>query len=174
MLIVHGPAGDDLFREAQREAFHLEVRDSYAVASESEGLRRFLAGEPASTDYDQRPWAQFMRETTARGVAVRRVRVVTVPHSDYQRWLLSITGSNVASGEDIRYVPRHVAGDIPPDDWWLFDGQLVAYNLVDGAGRPAGMAVTGDPQIAQYCRGVRDRLWSIATPYVDYVSSSPR
>ncbi|MET8427903.1 DUF6879 family protein [Nocardia sp. NPDC004860] len=174
MLIVPGPAGDDLFREAQREAFHLEVRDSYAVASESEGLRRFLAGEPDTTDYDRRPWAQFMRETTARGVAVRRVRVVSAPHSDYQRWLLSITGSNVAAGEDIRYVPRHLAGDVPPDDWWLFDGELVAYNLVDDDGWPAGMAVTSDPRIAEYCRRVRDRLWSIATPYAEYVGTVPR
>lgn len=174
MRIVHGPAGDDLFREAQREAFHLEVRDSYAVASESDGLRRYLDGEPDPTDYGQRPWAKFMRETTGRGVAVRRVRIVSVPHSDYQRWLLSITGSNIAAGEDIRYVARHLAGQVPPDDWWLFDGDLVAFNLVNDAGQPAGMAITSDGGIAEYCRSVRDRLWSIATPYADYVGAVSR
>ncbi|MET8874436.1 DUF6879 family protein [Nocardia sp. NPDC004604] len=171
MLLVHGPAADDLFRKCRHEAFHLEVRDTYAVASESEGLRRFLAGEPDPTDYGQRPWAQFMRETVGRGVTVRRVRVVTVPHSDYQRWLLSITVSNVAAGEDIRYVPRHHAGNVPPDDWWLFDDELVAFNLVDRDGRPAGMAVTSDLEIVDRCRGVRDRLWALATPYADYLNS---
>nr|WP_245720390.1 DUF6879 family protein [Nocardia uniformis] len=95
---------------------------------------------------------------------------MTVPHSDYQRWLLSITGSNVAAGEDIRYVQRNAAGAITPDDWWLFDDVRVAFNLVDQDGRPAGMAVTDDPGIAKYCRDVRDRLWQFATPYVDYIA----
>ncbi|GAB2553614.1 DUF6879 family protein [Nocardia heshunensis] len=81
MLRAHGQSGE-LFRECQFDAFHLEVRDSYAVPSESEGLRRFLNGEPAATDYSSRPWVQLIRETSARGVVVRRVRAVTVPHSD--------------------------------------------------------------------------------------------
>jgi hypothetical protein len=136
-------------------------------------LRRFLNGEPELAEYGERPWVAFMRETVARGVAVRRVRIVTVPHSDYQRWLLSITSSNIAAGEDIRYVPRHLAGDIPPDDWWLFDGARVAFNLVDAEGQPAGLALTEDHRIVEYCIAVRDRLWEIATTYADYVSGKP-
>lgn len=98
-----------------------------------------------------------------------RVRVVTIPHSDYQRWLLSVTPGNIAAGEDIRYVPRQAAGKVPPDDFWLFDGHTVGYNLADREGSPAGVAVTEDPDIAAYCRSVRDRLWKMATPYAEHV-----
>ncbi|WP_238846140.1 DUF6879 family protein [Nocardia terpenica] len=95
--------------------------------------------------------------------------------SDYQRWLLSVTGENVGAGEDIRYLPRHLVdpADVPADDWWLFDGQRVAFNLVDRAGRPAGVAVTTDPEIAAYCRAVQQRLWPSATPYREYIDESP-
>lgn len=168
MLLLRGDSADDPFRTCVRSAFHLEVRDSYTTPSESEPLRRFLNGEPTSADYAERPWVQFMRETVARGVSVSRIRLVTVPHSDYQRWLLSITASNVAAGEDIRYVPRHLAGVVPPDDWWLFDEQQVAFNLVDGDGRPSGMAVTTDPGIVSYCLSVRHHLWELAVPYAEY------
>ncbi|WSJ19361.1 hypothetical protein OG326_18960 [Nocardia sp. NBC_01327] len=97
-----------------------------------------------------------------------RVRVVTVPHSDYQRWLLSITAGNVDAGEDIRYLPRHLAGDVPSDDWWLFDGTTVGFNLVDNDGRPSGAAITTDPGIAAYCRGVKEKLWRSAVPFNEY------
>ncbi|MCP2315328.1 hypothetical protein APR12_000658 [Nocardia amikacinitolerans] len=157
-----------LFRELERDAFHLEVRDSYAVPNESERLRRFLAGEPP---LDTRtPWQDLMRETTGRGVSVSRVRVVTVPHSDYQRWLLSVTVHNVAAGEDIRYLPRHLAGEVPPDDWWLMDDERVVYNLTDAAGAPAGLGETTDPRIVEYCRSVRQRLWASAIPYAEYAN----
>ncbi|MGV9675855.1 DUF6879 family protein [Nocardia sp. NPDC003482] len=174
MQLLRGDAADDPFRECRRSAFHLEVRDAYTTATESEPLRRFLNGEPTPADYAERPWIQFMRETIARGVVVSRIRVVTEPHSDYHRWLLSITASNIAAGEDIRYVPRHRAGDVPLDDWWLFDEREVAFNLVDHAGRPAGMAVTTDPGIVGECLSVQRRLWPSAIPFADYVGASPQ
>ncbi len=171
MLLLRGDSADDPFRACQRSAFHLEVRDSYATPSESEPLRRFLDGEPTPAEYAERPWVTFMRDTVTRGVDVSRVRVVTVPHSDYQRWLLSITAGNVAAGEDIRYVPRHLAGEVPPDDWWLFDEQQVAFNLIDQDGRPAGMAVTTDPGVVAYCLSARQRLWELAVPFADYAGT---
>jgi hypothetical protein len=112
----------------------------------------------------------LVRETTARGVTISRVRVVTVPVPDYHRWLLSITPENQCAGEDIRYVPRHSAGNLPADDWWLIDDSRVGFNLVDPAGRGVGVGVTDDPEIVTYCRSVRDRLWPIATPYAEFAT----
>ncbi|WP_328391528.1 DUF6879 family protein [Nocardia sp. NBC_00416] len=158
-----------MFRDCEFEAFHLEVRDAYAVPAETHRYRRFLDGLPALPDPDKHQWNSMVREATGRGVSVTRVRVVTVPHTDYHRWLLSVTGANAEAGEDIRYVPRHLAGEVPADDWWLIDNARVVYNLVDDQGGPAGLAVTTDPGIAGYARGVRKRLWNMATPYMEYV-----
>lgn len=165
---------DYLFDECRESAYHMEIRDSYAVASESEPLRRFLNGEPPPP-YDKSDWTELIQAMTARGVAVTRIRVVTVPHTDYQRWLLSVTGENINAGEDIRYLPRHLVDstDLPTDDWWLFDGQRVAFNLIDRAGRPAGVAITTDPKVAAHCRQVREQLWPSAMPYRDYVNQTP-
>lgn len=168
-LPLEPPDWAALFRECDLEAFHLEVRDAYAVPAESARLGRFLADRPALPDEHKNQWNSLIRGTIGRGVTVRRVRVVTVPHTDYHRWLLSVTDTNTDAGEDIRYLPRHLAGDVPPDDWWLLDDRRVVYNLVDGYGRPAGLAVTTDPGIIGYARGVRDRLWEMATPYREYV-----
>ena len=157
----------DLFSECRRDAFHLETRDEYKVPHEAERLRRFLSGDPLPNL--RRPWQDLVHETTGRGVTMTRVRVVTVPHTDYQRWLLSVTHLNVEAGEDIRYLPRHLAGEVPPDDWWLLDGERVVYNLWDEVGRPAGLAVTTDRHVVEYCQSVRQRLWGSAIPHAEYV-----
>nr|WP_280243380.1 DUF6879 family protein [Nocardia abscessus] len=138
------------------------------MPTESDRFRRFLAGEPALPDEHKNRWNDLVEETTGRGVTVSRVRVVTVPHTDYHRWLLSVTDTNTAAGEDIRYVPRHLAGEVPPDDWWLIDNERVVYNLINENGKPAGLAVTTDPGIVGYCRSVKQRLWELATPYAEY------
>ncbi|WP_405162478.1 hypothetical protein OG203_40385 [Nocardia sp. NBC_01499] len=159
-----------LFSEAQRYAFHLEQRDSYAEPAEAERIKRYLAGA-TPPDSTNREWPDLIHEATGRDVTVSRVRVVTVPHTDYHRWLLSVTNVRVADGEDIRYLPRHLAGEVPPDDWWLFDGAKIAYNLANETGGPAGLAITADPWITEYCEDVKVRLWNLAIPYAEYVKS---
>ncbi|WP_280266534.1 DUF6879 family protein [Nocardia wallacei] len=169
-------AWPDLFADARKSAFHMEVRDSYAVPEESEPLRRFLAGEPDSEDddYDNDDWIERITTLAARGVKMSRIRVVSVPHSDYQRWLLSVTGDSVDAGEDIRYVVRDSVdpANIPADDWWLFDDAIVAFNLTDRHGRPVGPGITTDPGIVEYCRSARDRLWHFAVPYREHIEQT--
>ncbi|GAA5067712.1 DUF6879 family protein [Nocardia callitridis] len=161
-------AFSELFGQAERSAFHLETGDAYDVADENPQLARYLEGH-RDDDYAWfQSWLSLMRESTNRGVAVSRVRVVTVPLTDYHQWLLSITPENQRAGEDIRYLARHEAGGIPADDWWLYDDSLVAFNLVDANGTGVGTATTTDSEIVHYCRSVKQRLWSSATPFEEF------
>lgn len=74
---------------ARRRAFHLELRDTYNVESEDEPFRRWRDGEP--DDYAwHAEWAGFVRRATAAGVRVQRVRLASVPHTDYIRWGLDV------------------------------------------------------------------------------------
>ena len=54
-----------------------------------------------------RPWLDLIREVTGRGVPVRRARVVSEPVTDYIRFEHATTDSNVAAGEQVRWLPRH-------------------------------------------------------------------
>jgi hypothetical protein len=76
------------FRETRTSAVHLEIRNSYAVPDEYEPLVRWReTGEIVETE-GGRAWCALMSETTGRGVTVARLPVVTVPHTEYTRWLL--------------------------------------------------------------------------------------
>lgn len=159
----------ELLGECRVEAFHLEVQDTYGVPDEDEAFQAFIRNE----EYDYREWFQdwyrLAQELTGRGVGISRVRVVTVPHSDYQRWSLIIAALNIEAGEDIRYLPRHEAGEVPADDFWLLDNKTVGFNLSGEDGRGTGSsAVTADPVIVDQCLQAKELLWGKATPFAEY------
>ncbi|MEV0032122.1 DUF6879 family protein [Nocardia sp. NPDC050793] len=170
MLLLQGDAVNDLLGESKREALHLELQDTYDTPEESVEFRQFLSGEP--DDYAwMSGWAAFVRGLVERGVAVRRARVVTVPHSDWTRWGLNVAAVNVAAGEEIRYLPRHLvtADEVGIHDWWLLDGQLVAFSLFNRTGTSGGVAATADPHIVGRCRAIWGRVWELAVPHADYM-----
>jgi len=163
---------DDLvavFRKCSRRAFHLETSDDYSGTdpAEAEGLQRFLAGETEDDSWMDY-WFDLMGEMASNGVAVQRVRVISVPHSDYTRYSLATTQRSIDSGEDIRWLPRDLARELPSDDWWLFDDNLVAYTVFTDTGTLPGWMATTDPVIAAHCVSVRDRLWPKAIRHADY------
>jgi Family of unknown function (DUF6879) len=170
--LPQGEAFDGLFHTFVRTAFHLEVQDSYHTPDEAGPFQLFLAGQHDNFSWHQ-PWLNLVRNVTASGKAIRRVRVITVPHGDYTRWGLTVSPHNIAAGEDIRWLPRHLidAGALTADDYWLFDDDLVVFTVFEPSGRFAGGAATSDPKIASYCHAVRDRVWAAAIPNSKYTDS---
>jgi hypothetical protein len=90
-----------------------------------------VAGEPVDLAWF-RNWLTMIREATAAGKRFARVRVVTVPLTDYSRFGLFCSEHTNAAGEDIRYLARHDAGDVPDYDYWLFDSRKLVRMRFDG------------------------------------------
>ena len=69
---------------------------------------------------------------------MRRARIVSEPVSEYIRFEHDVTYTNVAAGEEVRWLPRRLASDIalPGNDFWLFDERLAVFNHFAGAGGP--------------------------------------
>jgi hypothetical protein len=163
---------DALFRDFERDAFHLEVQDTYHTPEESGPFHLFLTGQHDDFAWFQ-PWLDLAGSATAAGRVVRRVRVVTVPHADYTRWGLTVAEHNIAAGEDIRWLPRHLIDpdELSADDFWLFDDKLVVFTVFEPGGQFAGGAATRDPVIVNQCRAVRDRVWQVAVPHRRYLET---
>ncbi|MFL6141749.1 MAG: DUF6879 family protein [Labedaea sp.] len=171
MELLAGDAFDNLFRTFQHDAFHLEVQDSYHTPDEAGPFQLFLTGQHDDFAWHQ-PWLDLVRDTTRTGRSIRRARVVTVPHGDYTRWGLVVAPHNIAAGEDIRYLPRHLnSADLTADDYWLFDDDRVVFTVFEPDGRFVGGAATTDPTIVERCRAVRDHVWRTAIPHEQYLVS---
>jgi hypothetical protein len=114
---------------------------------------------------------QAVREATQAGKSITRVRVVTVPHSDYTRWGLTVAPLNIEAGEDLRWLPRHraVGIDFPEHDYWLFDDNRVVFTVFAEDGRFVGGTGESDPEIIEQCRKVHQRVWALAIPHEQYI-----
>ncbi|MET7359195.1 DUF6879 family protein [Streptomyces sp. NPDC005562] len=173
------PSGElnfnDLLEASTRSAVHLEMRDVYGVGDEAEDFDHWRRtgrrdADPASAYWA--PWVDLITRATARGVRVRRARIVSEPVTDYIRYEHAGTAINVHAGEDVRWLSRRQAVDllVPGCDLWIFDGARVLFNHFTGDGEwsAPGLELRTDPAVVQQCVDAFEAVWDRAIPHAEY------
>ncbi|MFE0945717.1 MULTISPECIES: DUF6879 family protein [Streptomyces] len=157
---------------AQAHALHLELLDVYAVGEEREVFEAFLrdGSVPADDSEYWSGWLPLVQRTVARGVEVRRARVVSELVTDYICFEHAITDANLRAGEQVRWLPRRRASTLalPGNDFWLIDDRLVRWNIFSGAGQALEPDHTDDPQAIKLCAEAFRSVWDLATDHADY------
>ncbi|MFF7992426.1 DUF6879 family protein [Kitasatospora xanthocidica] len=159
--------------KAQHSAVHLEMRDSYML--DDPEFIAWQAGkrlDPADRGSWWRSWLDVVVEATSRGVRMRRLRIVSEPVTDYIRYEYDVTFPNVEAGEDVRWLPRSLTGDLllPGLDGWVMDEQVVILHHFTGGGQWAGpgMEVRTDPALAKQYLTAYEAAWERAIPHSEY------
>jgi hypothetical protein len=117
-------------------------------------------------------WLDLLRETAAQGRRITRVRVVSLPLTDYSRfgvWCAQFTGS---AGEDIRYLERGAASalNLPHQDYWLFDSRLLLRMHFDDGDAFLGGEIIEDPAGIVQHNYWRDAAWHHAVRRDDFAT----
>ncbi|MEU8762248.1 DUF6879 family protein [Streptomyces sp. NPDC048659] len=161
------PSFADLLGRCHRSAVHLELRDSYAPTDRFAAWQRGERIEWDDRDSWWHPYDQLISDTVARGVAIRRARVVSEPVSEYIRWEHYVTRANITAGENVRWLPRRRATDIPlpGNDFWLFDGTLLRVHHFSGDGAVVEDEITDDPKTVKLCSSAFQEVWERAVPH---------
>ncbi|MGW4981937.1 DUF6879 family protein [Streptomyces mirabilis] len=167
------PTFAELLAGCERSAVHLEMRDGYAVDEEDADLRAWRRSGQRDADPTSAywaPWVDLISSTVARGVTVRRARVVSEPVSEYIRYEHAATGVNVAAGERVRWLPRRRASDLalPGNDFWLFDDRLIRWHHFSGDGTWVEDELSDDPAAVKLCADAFEAVWARATPHDQY------
>lgn len=166
------PARHALAR-AQHSAVHLELRDSYMLDDpEFVAWQQGKRLDPADRSSWWGGWHDAVSEATARGVVVRRLRIVSEPISDYVRYEYDCTFTNIAAGELVRWLPRRQTTDLalPGTDFWLFDGGQALFHHFTGNGRldQDGREYTDEPERVKLCAVAFEAAWQRAVPHEEY------
>jgi hypothetical protein len=159
---------EDLLAGARHSAVHLEMRDTYDATDPA--FTEWLAGG-SGIDDSWAAWTELIGSAVARGVKVRRARIVSEPVTDYIRWEHMLTDLNVKAGEQVRWLPRRQAYDLmlPGADFWMFDGRLVVFNFNAGDGPDTQEEeFTNDPGVLTRCIAAFEQLWERAIPHEKY------
>ncbi|HEV2639408.1 MAG TPA: hypothetical protein VGX23_29995 [Actinocrinis sp.] len=161
--------GATYFAEFARSAFRLEVQPTYTMPSEQPNVARFLGGELTPPDGHNKAWHDTIRRNAETGRAMKRVRVVRLPLTDYQRYgfAWSIPG-NVAAGEDVRILDAtELTLDLPVFDFWLFDDTAVVRLNFRSDGTLESVESDDEPDLDQY-RQWRDLALANAMPFNEW------
>ena len=116
-------------------------------------------------------WSELIRATVARGVSVRRIRLVSEPVTDYIRFVT--TSRPRITSQPARMSggcpgPRRPGSWCPASDFWVLDGQVVLWNHFAGDGSWVGEGRCDDPAIAKLCASSFDAAWDRAIPHEAY------
>ncbi len=165
------PPFAELLAGCERSAVHLEMRDWYDVPSERfEAWKCGHREDPADRSQWWSEFHQTIADAVKRGVQVKRARVVSEPITDYIRFEYDVTFSNLAVGEQVRWLPRRRASDVclPGNDFWCFDDRLVRFHHFSGAGAHLEDEMVSDPAVAKLCATAFEMVWERAIPHSDY------
>ncbi|MFE7856038.1 DUF6879 family protein [Streptomyces sp. NPDC057403] len=158
-----------LFREFRHTAWRLETRRGYASDRNSPLWARFLEGQDVTAE-PPNAWRQNVAAQTEQGKTFARVRIADEPLTQGQQFLLARSSTNVAAGEDIRYLTRAQAEQLrlPDIDFWLIDSRTLARFAFDDDDTTLGVYVTQDPaEVLAACQA-RDAAWHHAIPAAEY------
>lgn len=109
-------------------------------------------------------------EATAEGRRFTRVRVVSMPLTDYSRFGVFCSQHTNAAGEDIRYLTRDSATGLPDYDYWLFDSsRLVRMHFDDDENFLGGEPIEDPAVIVQHSYW-RDAAWHHAVRRDDFAT----
>jgi hypothetical protein len=167
--VEQAPPFDELMASAQHSAVHLEMRDSYTPSDPI--FLDWKAGKQFDPVERMADWFQSRRSTLARGVVIRRARIVSEPLSDFTRHEFEITPRlNIPAGEQVRWLPRRRASDLalPGNDFWVFDEHTIRFGYFAGDGELVAHEVCRDPDVLKLCLSAFEAVWDRAIPHEDY------
>ncbi|WP_435173320.1 DUF6879 family protein [Actinacidiphila sp. bgisy145] len=164
------PEFSDLIASATASAVHLETRDTYYSNPRFEAWQDGHRVDWAARASWWGPFHDTIAAAVARGVLVRRARVVSEPVSDYIRWEHYVTRANVEAGEDVRWLPRSQTTGmlLPGNDFWLFDRTLARVHHFAGDGAHVRDELADDPKLTAQLSNAFEQVWSQAVPHDEY------
>jgi hypothetical protein len=129
------------------------------------------AGIPIDPKERWREWYDLVATTAARGVVIRRARIVSEPVTDFIRYEYDLTEElNIGAGEEVRWLPRRRASDIalPGNDFWVFDNRLVRFGFFAGNGDILDEEYCEDEGVVRLCTTAFEAVWQRAIPHGEY------
>jgi hypothetical protein len=166
---VSEPNFEQMLGDCRRQALHLEMRDVYMTSHPA--YQAWRRGETVDGSTLYADWTDLARRTVDRGVAVRRVRIISTPPSDYSRFEHAVTDEvNIAAGEQIRWLPRPAASDLllPGNDLWVFDDRAVFFIHFSGDGEFQSGELVEDHDLAARCTTAFEAAWDRGTDHKDF------
>jgi hypothetical protein len=155
-----------LLQNFRRSAFRLETLEHYIVPQEAEWFEQWRrTGRLPELTPNNDSWLRMVHDHTRAGRVMQRVRVVSTPLTDYERFELALFPPSLEAGEDIRVISRSRLR--VSEDFWLFDSQTAIMLRYDSAGR----FLSAEPGQPSLCQRRCDETLAQSIPLKEYLAT---
>jgi hypothetical protein len=158
----------------KQSAFRLETLPQYLVPDEEEWFaawKRDASLPDLSPGNDE--WLRLVSEARVASKTIQRVRLVSSPFSDYERFELALYPPSIEAGEDIRIIAssQNMEELRGWGDYWLIDETIVFLLHYDNEGHFLGTECPAD--VVPYLH-VRDLALSCCIGLHDFQEAASR
>lgn len=128
-----------LFNDFKESAFRLETLPEYNVPDETLAREYFRANGTLPEGHNKE-WLELISKNVSAGKTMKRLRLLTIPLTEYEQFEMAAYKGNIAAGEQIRF---HKNKKLKPvQDFWAFDNTWIARMLYDDHGAWLGAEVS--------------------------------
>lgn len=159
-----------LLQNFRHTAFRLETLERYTVPQEAEWFAAWRrTGRLPELTPENDSWLRMVRDHTRAGRVMQRVRVVSTPLTDYERFELALFPPSLEAGEDIRVISRSVLRSTlrVREDFWLFDRQTAIMLRYDLEGR----FLRAEPGQPGLCQSQCDEALARSIPLKEFLAT---
>ncbi len=101
--MVESPLFEKAWKSAKKSIFRLEVLPEYAVPEDLVLFEKWKQGK-LELDKASKKWLKQLKTTKEKGVALQRVRIVSLPLSDYLLYEMEFWKHSFKKGEEILFL----------------------------------------------------------------------
>lgn len=129
---------EDAWKQTKNSIFRLESFPKYKVPEDLEIFEKWKKGQ---NQFGAKPdlWLQNIKATKELGIVMERVRVVSLPISEYIRYEIDYWKFSIRNGENILFIGKEDFNEIKRlfnfklKDFWFFDDKtLIIFYYDDG------------------------------------------
>lgn len=162
-----------LFAQATKEAFRLELLDYYRIEGEWDLYQQYLQGKPKPRDEDFEAFCTTIRHLIQQGRKQLTVHVVTRKLHPYIKFeILWYYQERAKAGEDIYLLYRDIyeklSSDFSPPDFWIFDNTIVAELKYDKLHRFRNWKRIDNPKLVSSYINLKEKVLPHAIPLLDF------
>ncbi|MGH3984284.1 MAG: DUF6879 family protein [Pseudonocardiaceae bacterium] len=162
-----------LYRGITHRALRLETRQRYAVPWEDEGLAAWRRGEPEPATPQMERTFETLRQVSASGRRIGRVRFVELPLTEYSRHEFEVAYPRLTEvGEEIHVLDRalHPEFDHVREDFVVFDEASVMWYRYTAEDILTGYDYTEDPDMVRDCVALAEEVRAAAVSYREFTA----
>ncbi|MEK6846213.1 MAG: DUF6879 family protein [Nanoarchaeota archaeon] len=168
---------EEAWKSARKNIFRLEAIPEYNIPEDLVSFKKWKQGK-SDLDEASKKWLENLSKTGWRGVRMQRVRVVSLPLSEYIKYEIDFWKYSIKNGEEIlfledkKYRTAIQNIDFELRDFWMFDDKVSIIFHYDETGDFVKEEPVADQRVIKKHLELKQKMLQLAIPMGEFLKTN--